>query len=45
MLPHWTHLGKEGERIPVVIYTNCDSVELFLMMYLWKVNNLIIQAL
>ena len=30
MLPHWTHLGKEGERIPVVIYTNCDSVELFL---------------
>ncbi len=30
MLPHWTHPGKEGVEIPVVIYTNCNRVELFL---------------
>ncbi len=30
ILPHWTHPGKEGISIPVVIYTNCESVELFL---------------
>lgn len=30
ILPHWTHTGKEGKAIPVVVYTNCDSVELFL---------------
>lgn len=30
ILPHWTHPGKEGVKIPVVIYTNCDEVELFL---------------
>jgi beta-galactosidase len=30
ILPHWTHHGKEGVSIPVVAYTNCDSVELFL---------------
>ena len=30
LLPHWTHPGKEGMKIPVVAYTNCDSVELFL---------------
>jgi len=30
ILPHWTHTGKEGTRIPVVVYTNCDKVELFL---------------
>jgi len=30
MLPHWTHPGKEGVKIPVVIYTNCQSAELFL---------------
>ncbi|NRB47182.1 MAG: glycoside hydrolase family 2 protein [Saprospiraceae bacterium] len=30
MLPHWTHPGKEGVEIPVVVYTNCDEVELFL---------------
>lgn len=28
MLPHWTHPGKEGITIPVVVYTNCDSVRL-----------------
>jgi beta-galactosidase len=30
LLPHWTHLGKEGVEIPVVVYTNCESAELFL---------------
>ncbi len=30
VLPHWTHPGKEGVKIPVVVYTNCDEVELFL---------------
>lgn len=30
MLPHWTHPGKEGRAIPVVVYTNCDSVQLSL---------------
>jgi beta-galactosidase len=30
LLPHWTHTGKEGVVIPVVVYTNCQSAELFL---------------
>lgn len=30
MLPHWTHQNKENVEIPVVIYTNCESAELFL---------------
>ena len=30
LLPHWSHAGKEGVKIPVVAYTNCDEVELFL---------------
>ncbi len=30
LLPHWTHSGKEGIEIPVVVYTNCESAELFL---------------
>lgn len=29
ILPHWTHTGKEGVEIPIVVYTNCNSVELF----------------
>ncbi|MCC8171103.1 MAG: DUF4982 domain-containing protein [Parabacteroides sp.] len=29
ILPHWTHPGKEGIEIPVVVYTNCSSVELW----------------
>lgn len=29
MLPHWTHLDKDGIIIPVWVYSNCDSVELF----------------
>jgi len=30
LLPHWTWNGKEGVEIPVVAFTNCDEVELFL---------------
>lgn len=30
ILPHWTWSGVDGVEIPVVAYTNCDSVELFL---------------
>ncbi|MCA0892147.1 sugar-binding domain-containing protein [Microbulbifer agarilyticus] len=28
--PHWTHPGKEGVEIPVVVYTNQPSAEVFL---------------
>jgi len=27
--PHWNWKGNEGKVIPVMAYTNCDSVELF----------------
>ena len=30
LFPHWTWPGREGEVIPVICYTNCESVELFL---------------
>ncbi|MBI9017874.1 MAG: DUF4982 domain-containing protein [Phycisphaerae bacterium] len=30
LLPHWTHPGMEGVEIPVVAYSNCQEVELFL---------------
>lgn len=30
LLPHWTHDGMDGVEIPVVGYSNCDEVELFL---------------
>jgi beta-galactosidase len=30
ILPHWTHPGMEGVEIPVVGYSNCDAMELFL---------------
>jgi beta-galactosidase len=30
LLPHWTHTGKEGTKIPMVVYTNCDSATLYL---------------
>ena len=30
ILPHWNWKGKEGVEIPVVAYSNCESVELFL---------------
>jgi len=29
LLPHWTHPGKQGLKIPVVAYSNCRIVELF----------------
>ena len=28
--PHWNWAGREGEIVPVICYTNCDTVELFL---------------
>jgi beta-galactosidase len=28
--PHWNWAGHEGEIVPVIAYTNCNSVELFL---------------
>jgi beta-galactosidase len=30
LLPHWNMQGREGQVIPVICYTNCDTVELFL---------------
>ncbi|GLR69818.1 sugar-binding domain-containing protein [Agaribacter marinus] len=30
VLPHWTHPGKEGVEIPMVVYTNLDEAEMFL---------------
>ncbi len=30
ILPHWNWPGMEGVKIPVVAYSNCESVELFL---------------
>jgi beta-galactosidase len=30
LLPHWNWSGREGQVIPVLCYTNCSSVELFL---------------
>jgi beta-galactosidase len=29
LLPHWNWKGHEGKVIPVLCYTNCDTVELF----------------
>jgi len=29
ILPHWNQPGREGEKIPVWVYTNCDEVELY----------------
>jgi beta-galactosidase len=29
LFPHWNWAGHEGQVIPVVAYSNCDSVELF----------------
>lgn len=29
LLPHWNWSSKEGEIIPVIAYSNCDEVELF----------------
>jgi beta-galactosidase len=30
VLPHWNWKGFEGKKIPVYVYTNCDSAELLL---------------
>lgn len=30
LAPHWNWEGHEGRIIPVICYTNCDTVELFL---------------
>ncbi len=30
LLPHWHWPGREGQTIPVLAYTNCSAVELFL---------------
>jgi len=30
LFPHWNWKGKEGQIIPALAYTNCDTVELFL---------------
>jgi beta-galactosidase len=30
LFPHWNWKGREGQVIPVMCYTNCDVVELFL---------------
>ena len=30
LFPHWNWLGRAGQVIPVVAYTNCNTVELFL---------------
>ena len=29
LLPHWNWKGKEGDKIPVYCYTNCEEAELF----------------
>jgi beta-galactosidase len=29
VLPHWNWAGHEGEKIPIMVYTNADEVELF----------------
>ena len=30
LLPHWNWPGRDGQTIPVLAYTNCNTVELFL---------------
>ncbi|HEX3357160.1 MAG TPA: beta-galactosidase GalA [Tepidisphaeraceae bacterium] len=30
LLPHWNWLGKEGQEILVMAYSNCEEIELFL---------------
>ncbi|MGE3614891.1 MAG: glycoside hydrolase family 2 TIM barrel-domain containing protein [Gemmatimonadales bacterium] len=30
IVPHWTWPGREGQPVPVLVYTNCTAVELFL---------------
>ncbi|TDH19970.1 DUF4982 domain-containing protein [Segetibacter sp. 3557_3] len=35
LAPHWNWRGKQGKVIPVMAYTNCDTVELFLNGRSW----------
>src|ERR1035437_3588247 len=30
LFPHWNWKGREGQFVPVICYTSCDTVELFL---------------
>ncbi|MBN1953223.1 MAG: DUF4982 domain-containing protein [Bacteroidales bacterium] len=30
IFPHWNWQGREGDTIPVVVYSNCEEIELFL---------------
>jgi len=30
LFPHWNWPGREGQTIPVLAYTNCDAVDLYL---------------
>ena len=30
LFPHWNWQGREGQVLPVIAYTNCDTVELYL---------------
>ncbi len=30
VFPHWNWAGREGQEIPIWVYSNCDEVELFL---------------
>ena len=30
LLPNWNLSGREGQAVPVICFTNCDTVELFL---------------
>lgn len=30
LFPHWNWRGREGQVIPITVYTNCDTVELLL---------------
>jgi beta-galactosidase len=30
LLPHWNWPGRDGQLVPVLAYTNCDAVELYL---------------
>lgn len=39
LLPHWTWPGHEGEVIPVVCYTNCETAELFVNGVSWGVKS------
>src|SRR3569833_3266125 len=29
IFPHWNWAGKEGQKVPVWCFSNCDKVELF----------------